>query len=917
MSLNSSQKSSITSVLDALLTAVATPPSKAKPGDIGVGGTGIGTGRGRKRVLSGMFLILLDRNDWAEYYDLIPNPRALHPIRDALAENKYTDALDVYTDLSLVFWNAIFYNERESQISKDAAVLKNLLDIEWAKRTDLPQPRSRSPPPGSAQKTYPEVEEKEREKEREIERQKEIEREKEKEANAKNIEVQVIPAPQLPQVPYQPQPTPNPASDIIDLDVDVPDTESETDQTDDEAEADDEDEYDGIDDDIIVCQLENSLPRWPGFDDNEGEGWLAEGNAELYLSLIHAVKGYKDVIGNRLATVLEAIPEVIDGPTSSKKERPISIKAIESRIKSKAYSTAASFDKDMMLLFEKGRRWWEPLSSHFDASSFKSDLVPSGKPKSVYGGSKEEYAKILILQRLYQSLTSPYLPDRPKPDLGLPYTSETNFAGLSVGPGRPIPRIHQNLPENEEVLMVASGSQQIYTITGNRVFLDQAKYKGWTIRVGDWVHLANGCDARSGTGGSAGRPIVAQVWKVWQRPINNTNAIPNGAGSSGGQNEYLGRGGEYGITVCWYYRPEETFHSPQRVFWENEVFKSNHFASHPLSDIIEPIFVQHTRAHIRGRPRTGWYPGWPIYVCDSRYSYSKGYKNYRNRARGLATRSTTKPIFIRIKNCCLPPEISIQLPQEGQRSIYSFEKTVFPTRRASPFVVGGGGPGGIVEDGVPGSVSGPTKGALIGSAEIAKSVANALQYLQQYATQSLPYSQPYQNYTQSVPTTATATATAVKPSKPDRTSTAYAMAQTQGVQVEFSILPKNTTRHFSRDPSTGSLLWFPSAPANVPGRAGNAAGTTGYTGFNSRVKVGYTLEYLHWRAMKMKSAKDIEEDVNRGKGSSAKRVLEVDRDETNGWNSEVENSDTSTTRRKPKRSRSTAIETLAEVSKGA
>lgn len=70
MSLTASQKSAISSVLDVLLTAVATPPSKAKPGDIGVGGTGIGTGRGRKRLLSGMFLVLLDRNDWAEYYDV-------------------------------------------------------------------------------------------------------------------------------------------------------------------------------------------------------------------------------------------------------------------------------------------------------------------------------------------------------------------------------------------------------------------------------------------------------------------------------------------------------------------------------------------------------------------------------------------------------------------------------------------------------------------------------------------------------------------------------------------------------------------------------------------------------------------------------------------------------------------------------
>lgn len=32
--------------------------------------------------------------------------------------------MSAYTDLSLVFWNAIFYNESESQIAQDAVTLK-------------------------------------------------------------------------------------------------------------------------------------------------------------------------------------------------------------------------------------------------------------------------------------------------------------------------------------------------------------------------------------------------------------------------------------------------------------------------------------------------------------------------------------------------------------------------------------------------------------------------------------------------------------------------------------------------------------------------------------------------------------------------------------------------------------------------
>lgn len=86
----------------------------------------------------------------------------------------------------------MFYNERGSQIAKDAEVLKRLLDVEWGKyaassptQADgiLQQPRSFSPPPGSAQKKYPEIEE-EREREEKEERERE-QREREREQSEK------------------------------------------------------------------------------------------------------------------------------------------------------------------------------------------------------------------------------------------------------------------------------------------------------------------------------------------------------------------------------------------------------------------------------------------------------------------------------------------------------------------------------------------------------------------------------------------------------------------------------------------------------------------------------------------------------------------------------------------------------------
>lgn len=159
-----------------------------------------------------------------------------------------------------------------------------------------------------------------------------------------------------------------------------------------------------------------------------------------------------------------------------------------------------------------------------------------------------------------------------------------------------------------------------------------------------------------------------------------------------------------------------------------------HFADHPLDDIIEKMACQFTARHIRGRPRPPfWYPGWPLYVCDSRY-------NDRER------------VFVRIKNwnSCVPEEVR---KSTEFMPIYPFERMVFPRRFVSPFLTKLKGskmkfPGGIGEsiergDGEkiegggtgrkrfrkPGTIAasstGPSKGLFVGSTTPASN--NAMQ----------------------------------------------------------------------------------------------------------------------------------------------------------------------------------------------
>ncbi|EPX71608.1 RSC complex subunit Rsc1 [Schizosaccharomyces octosporus yFS286] len=112
-------------------------------------------------------------------------------------------------------------------------------------------------------------------------------------------------------------------------------------------------------------------------------------------------------------------------------------------------------------------------------------------------------------------------------------------------------------------------------------------YEGTPLSIGDWVLLKNPSDFN--------KPVVAQIFKIW----NSADQTP-------------------WITVCWYFRPEQTVHRADRIFYENEVFKTSLYRDHPLSDIIERCFVMYITRYVRGRPKG--IRSTPVFVCESRYN---------------------------------------------------------------------------------------------------------------------------------------------------------------------------------------------------------------------------------------------------------------------------------------------------------
>ncbi|KAJ7720297.1 hypothetical protein DFH07DRAFT_308727 [Mycena maculata] len=354
MGITPGQKKAVEEVLDALTSATGPP---------------------RKRQLAGMFLELVDREDWPEYYEVIPEPRCLNNIRNMLEKNRYKDPLDAYTDLSLVFLNALFYNEPDSQIATDAQTLKNLLESEW-KSKPLPTPRD-SPPPSSPQKVHE-------------------------------------PAPkQAPRPP--PTPTPAPAepttvstpaqntstfvhskpTPILPAPVSPVDPPPAPDDLDSESDSEVEDLTDGAydpplgtpTDTQIVRQLERGLLRYAPVLSEDG-GWMADVKHERHLEIVQAIKAYRDPAGVKLSTALD--PGIPDDKT------PISFRLLESRSRSKTfYTSSRPFDSDVARMFESGRRYY---------------LERAG---GVAGVGGEEWGRVVALQRVVHAFTSAHPPALP------------------------------------------------------------------------------------------------------------------------------------------------------------------------------------------------------------------------------------------------------------------------------------------------------------------------------------------------------------------------------------------------------------------------------------------------------------------------------------------------------------------------
>ncbi len=96
-------------------------------------------------------------------------------------------------------------------------------------------------------------------------------------------------------------------------------------------------------------------------------------------------------------------------------------------------------------------------------------------------------------QRFYQALASLKPPTSP-------HSSPTKFASLPAGPGTATP-LHSSEGDAATRVTTFRVSEK------DKKIVDEVSYKGWTVRLADWLHLSNPDDPS--------RPIVAHVFRCF------------------------------------------------------------------------------------------------------------------------------------------------------------------------------------------------------------------------------------------------------------------------------------------------------------------------------------------------------------------------------------------------------------------
>lgn len=370
--------------------------------------------------------------------------------------------------------------------------------------------------------------------------------------------------------------------------------------------------------------------------------------------------------------------------------------------------------------------------------------------------------------------------------------------------------------------------------------LEQLELGGKLYNIGDWLLINNPNNPET--------PIVAQLFRIWQTPQD----------------------GQRWINVCWYLRPEQTVHRVDRLFYENEVFKSGQYRDHLADEILGKCYVAYFTRYQRGDPAIP-YEG-PLFICE--YRYNDNDKNFNK---------------IRTWRACLPDEVrDHEDPITPLPSLRRFKKIESPLKHLLP-------PNSTPHMAIPEPTIGAPNAPPLHGAVYVRDIDETDDLGQYASSRTCPkyiirpndpipnendlnsQTIPLHNYTRNVVTSQQAvqqqssvsaqyhhaTPTYVTSSL-SSTFTVPIALDTATAGVMKMDVSNNKRRLGGLDVhSEGPVIWFRTPGASVPNRMANGVGVSmkseiegvvhedgaGF-GIGGIVRVGHSAEYLAWKKQK-------------------------------------------------------------------
>ncbi|XP_048584024.1 protein polybromo-1 isoform X2 [Nematostella vectensis] len=538
------------------------------------------------RYLSAIFMDLPSSEEYPDYYKVISEPVCLSQIEGNIRDNKYATEEELLLDFEVMFDNARYYNEEESQVYQDACLLEKVLRKKKKSLGALPpvgtsEGASPAPAPSGVSSKLP----------------------------TPTKSGRISSSPGVARKYYQ---VPSATSELKELCREL--FNAVKDCTDGSgrqlciifqklpSRAEYPDYYTLIKKPIDMAKIQSKLngDQYQTLDDFMADFHLMFDNACKYnepdsqvykdsLTLLRSLLRKKaELVGDEnripnasflvqklLMTLYSSVMQHVDEEgrcysdslaeltvrhTDAGGERKISLENMGEMLKRYQYHRLDKFQEDMFSIFEKARKISHSDCEMYDDASELQVYFITQRDKLCKEGERLISPALLVTRRHLQQ---------------------------ELDEERKIKAEQEALEEAKQKELEKNTVTSDMTASNDESGVEELSLDGNRYQLGDFVYV----EPRE----SNLQPHVVLIEKLW-----------------------VDTSGEKWLYGNWYYRPEETFHLATRKFLEKEVFKSDYFAPAKISKVLGKCHVMSVKEYFKQKPE-GFHDN-DVFVCESRYT---------------------------------------------------------------------------------------------------------------------------------------------------------------------------------------------------------------------------------------------------------------------------------------------------------